>query len=80
MCACWAHASACKRIQGCLVAWGAALPAGTIRKKIISSAPPFGDVSKEVESEYIRYQGEQMLDEYLEDLRNWYDVVKANEL
>ena len=49
-------------------------------KKIISSAPPFGDVSKEVESEYIRYQGEQMLDEYLEDLRNWYDVVKANEL
>ena len=49
-------------------------------KKIISSAPPFDDVSKEVESEYIRYQGEQMLDEYLEDLRNWYDVVKSNEL
>ena len=49
-------------------------------KKIISSAPPFSDVSKEVESEYIRYQGERMLDEYLDDLRNWYDVVKANEL
>ena len=48
-------------------------------RKIISSAPPLSKISREVESEYIRFKGEEMLDEYLEDLRNWYDVVKANE-
>ena len=49
-------------------------------KKIIANAPPLGDVYQQVETEFIRFKGEQMLDEYLEDLRNWYDVVKANEL
>ena len=49
-------------------------------RKVLSSAPPFNDVYKEVESEYIRFKGEEMLDEYFDDLRNWYDVVKANEL
>ena len=49
-------------------------------RKVISSAPPFNDVYKEIESEYIRFKGEEMLDEYFDDLRNWYDVVKANEL
>ncbi len=49
-------------------------------QKIISSAPEFDDVYQEVESEYIRFKGEEMLDEYLDDLRNWYDVVKANDL
>jgi len=49
-------------------------------RKMISSAPPLSEVSGEVESEYVRFKGEEMLDEYLEDLRNWYDVVKANEL
>ena len=48
-------------------------------RKMISSAPPLSEVIREVESEYIRFKGEGMLDEYLEDLRNWYDVVKANE-
>ena len=48
-------------------------------RKIISSAPPLSEISSEVESEYIRFKCEEMLDEYLEDLRNWYDVVKANE-
>jgi len=48
-------------------------------RKMISSAPPLSEVIREVESEYIRFKGEEMLDEYLEDLRNWYDVVKANE-
>ena len=47
---------------------------------MISNAPLFDDVYQEVESEYIRYKGEELLDEYLEDLRNWYDVVKANEI
>ena len=49
-------------------------------EKIIANAPPLGDVYQQVETEFIRFKGEQMLDEYLEDLRNWYDVVKANEL
>ena len=49
-------------------------------KKMISNAPLFDDVYQEVESEYIRFKGEELLDEYLEDLRNWYDVVKANEI
>ena len=49
-------------------------------QKMISSAPQFDDVYQEVESEYIRFKGEEMLDEYLGDLRNWYDVVKANDL
>jgi ElaA protein len=49
-------------------------------QKIISSAPEFNDVYQQVESEYIRFKGEKLLDEYLEDLRNWYDVVKANDL
>ncbi len=49
-------------------------------QKIISSAPEFNDVYREVESEFIRFKGEEMLDEYLDDLRNWYDVVKANDL
>jgi len=49
-------------------------------QKIISSAPEFNDVYQEVESEFIRFKGEELLDEYLEDLRNWYDVVKANDL
>ena len=49
-------------------------------QKIISSPPKFNDVYQEVESEYIRFKGEEMLDEYLDDLRNWYDVVKANDL
>jgi len=49
-------------------------------QKIISSAPQFNDIYQEVESEYIRFKGEEMLDDYLRDLRNWYDVVKANDL
>ena len=49
-------------------------------QKMISNAPQFDDVYQEVESEYIRFKGEEMLDEYLGDLRNWYDVVKANDL
>jgi hypothetical protein len=49
-------------------------------QKIISSAPEFNDVYQQVESEFIRSKGEELLDEYLEDLRNWYDVVKANDL
>ncbi len=49
-------------------------------QKIISSAPEFDDVYQEVESEFIRFKGEELLDEYLDDLRNWYDVVKANDL
>jgi hypothetical protein len=49
-------------------------------KKMISNAPLFDDVYQEVESEYIRFKDEELLDEYLEDLRNWYDVVKANEI
>jgi ElaA protein len=49
-------------------------------QKIISSAPDFNDVYQQVESEFIRFKGEKLLDEYLEDLRNWYDVVKANDL
>ena len=49
-------------------------------QKIISSAPEFDNVYQEVESEFIRFKGEELLDEYLEDLRNWYDVVKANDL
>ena len=49
-------------------------------QKIISSAPEFNDVYQEVESEFIRFKGEELLYEYLEDLRNWYDVVKANDL
>ena len=49
-------------------------------QKIISSAPECDDVYEEVESEFIRFKGEELLDEYLEDLRNWYDVVKANDL
>ena len=49
-------------------------------KKMISNAPLFDDVYQEVESEYIRFKGEELLDEYLEDLRNWYDVIKANEI
>jgi len=49
-------------------------------QKIISSAPVFNDVYQQVESEFIRFKGEELLDEYLEDLRNWYDVVKANDL
>jgi hypothetical protein len=49
-------------------------------QKIISSAPEFNDVYQQVESEFIRFKGEELLDEYLEDLRNWYDVVKANDL
>ena len=49
-------------------------------QKMISSAPQFDDVYQEVESEYIRFKGEEMLDDYLGDLRNWYDVVKANDL
>ena len=49
-------------------------------QKVIQGAPEFNDIYQEVESEYIRFKGEEMLDEYLEDLRNWYDVVKANDL
>lgn len=49
-------------------------------QKIIQSAPLFDDVYQEVESEFIRFKGEEMLDEYLDDLRNWYDVVKADDL
>ena len=49
-------------------------------QKMIQGAPEFNDIYQEVESEYIRFKGEEMLDEYLEDLRNWYDVVKANDL
>ena len=49
-------------------------------QKIISSAPKFEDVYQQVESEFIRFKGEELLDEYLDDLRNWYDVVKANDL
>jgi ElaA protein len=49
-------------------------------QKVIQGAPGFDDIYQEVESEYIRFKGEEMLDEYLEDLRNWYDVVKANDL
>jgi len=49
-------------------------------QKIISSAPEFNNVYQQVESEFIRFKGEELLDEYLEDLRNWYDVVKANDL
>jgi len=49
-------------------------------QKIISSAPKFEDVYQQVESEFIRFKGEELLDEYLDDLRNWYDVVRANDL
>ena len=49
-------------------------------KKLRESAGSFEEMYEEIESEYIRQQGEQMLDEYLMDLRNWYDVVKANDL
>ena len=49
-------------------------------QKIISSAPKFEDVYQQVESEFIRFKGEELLDEYLDDLRNWYDVVKVNDL
>jgi ElaA protein len=49
-------------------------------QKVIQGAPEFNDIYQEVESEYIRFKGEEMLDEYLEDLRNWYDVLKANDL
>ena len=49
-------------------------------KKLRESAGSFEEMYEEIESEYIRQQGEQMLDEYLRDLRNWYDVVKANDL
>ena len=49
-------------------------------QKMIQGAPELNDIYQEVESEYIRFKGEEMLDEYLEDLRNWYDVVKANDL
>ena len=38
------------------------------------------ELYEEIESEFIRSKGEEMLDKYLSDLRNWYDVIKADEL
>ena len=49
-------------------------------KKLRESAGSFEEMYEEIESEFIRQKGEEMLDEYLLDLRNWYDVVKANDL
>ena len=49
-------------------------------KKLRGSAGSFEEMYEEIESEFIRQKGEEMLDEYLLDLRNWYDVVKANDL
>ena len=49
-------------------------------KKLKESAQPFDEIAEEIESEFIRQKGEEMLDVYLADLRNWYDVVKADDL
>jgi hypothetical protein len=49
-------------------------------KKLKEPAQPFDEISEEIESEFIRQKGEEMLDDYLADLRNWYDVVKADDL
>lgn len=49
-------------------------------KKLKESAEPFEEIYDEVESEFIRQKGEELLDDYLADLRNWYDVVKADDL
>jgi hypothetical protein len=48
--------------------------------KLIQTAPTFDELYEEIESEFIRSKGEEMLDKYLSDLRNWYDVIKADEL
>ena len=49
-------------------------------KKLKEPAQPFDEIAEEIESEFIRQKGEEMLDGYLADLRNWYDVVKADDL
>ena len=49
-------------------------------QKIVQLPPAFDKIYQEIESEFIRKQGEEMLDAYLDDLRNWYDVVKADDL
>ena len=49
-------------------------------KKLRESAGSFDEMYEEIESEFIRQKGEEMLDDYLADLRNWYDVVKADDL
>ena len=49
-------------------------------RKLIQTTPTFDELYEEIESEFIRSKGEEMLDEYLMDLRNWYDVIKADEL
>jgi hypothetical protein len=48
--------------------------------KLRESAGTFDEMYEEIESEFIRQKGEEMLDGYLADLRNWYDVVKADDL
>ena len=47
---------------------------------LVQPAPSFDELYEEIESEFIRSKREEMLDEYLKNLRNWYDVVKANDL
>jgi len=49
-------------------------------QRLVEEPRPFNEIYEEIESEFIRKKGEELFDDYLQDLRNWYDVVKANDL
>ncbi len=42
--------------------------------------PPFDEIMEQVETEFLKRKGDELLEDYLNNLRNWYDVIKTKNL